>query len=133
MSEEQKNEFAKMLKYYLMMNGKSQVDIVNDLKYDKSTVSGWCSGIRVPKIDVIIQIANYLHVNPGDLLIDNENVDTGKYYFDEETARVAQEMHDNGKLKLLFSAARDASPEDLDTTYNMLMALKRKEREDGED
>lgn len=133
MSEEQKNEFAKMLKYYLMMNGKSQVDIVNDLKYDKSTVSGWCSGIRVPKIDVIIQIANYLHVNPGDLLIDNENVDTGKYYFDEETARVAQEMHDNGKLKLLFSAARDASPEDLDTTYNMLMALKRKERKDGED
>lgn len=133
MSEEQKNEFAKMLKYYLMMNGKSQVDIVNDLKYDKSTVSGWCSGIRVPKIDVIIQIANYLHVNPGDLLIDNENVDTGKYYFDEETARVAQEMHDNGKLKLLFSAARDASPEDLDTTYNMLMALKRKERKNGED
>ena len=133
MSEEQKNEFAKMLKYYLMMNGKSQVDIVNDLKYDKSTVSGWCSGIRVPKIDVIIQIANYLHVNPGDLLIDNENVDTGKYYFDEETARVAQEMHDNGKLKLLFSAARDASPEDLDTTYNMIMALKRKERKDGED
>ena len=37
-------------------------------------------------------------------------------------------MHDNQELKVLFDAARTASPEDLRTTYQMLMALKRKEQ-----
>lgn len=131
MNKDQKNQFSRMLKYYLMMNNKQQIDLVNDLEFDKSTVSGWCSGNRVPKADVIIQIANYLNVNPGDLLIDNKEKEN--YYFDKETARVAQEMHDNKQLKMLFSAARDASPEDLETTYNMLMALKKKEQRNGQD
>ena len=51
------NKFAEMLKYYLMMNNKTQSDLVNDLGFDKSTVSNWCAGNRVPKIDVIIDIA----------------------------------------------------------------------------
>ena len=54
------NKFAEMLKYYLMMNNKTQSDLVNDLGFDKSTVSNWCAGLRVPKVDVIIDIANYL-------------------------------------------------------------------------
>ena len=41
------NQFAEMLKYYLMMNNKSQKDLVDDLGYDKSTVSSWCSGINI--------------------------------------------------------------------------------------
>lgn len=72
------NKFAEMLKYYLMMNNKTQSDLVNDLGFDKSTVSNWCAGLRVPKVDVIIDIANYLHVNVGDLIEDNRNEDT--YY-----------------------------------------------------
>ena len=72
------NQFAEMLKYYLMLNDKSQKDLVDDLGFDKSTVSSWCSGNRVPKIDVIIDIAKYLHVNVGDLIEDNRNDET--YY-----------------------------------------------------
>lgn len=124
------NQFAKLLKYYLMLNDKQQVDLVNDLGYDKSTVSGWCSGIRVPKIDVIIDIANYLHVNVGDLIVDNADA-TSNYYLNNETRKIAQEIYENKELSLLFSDARDASPEDLETTHNILLALKRKERGDN--
>lgn len=67
-----KNQFAQLLKYYLALNDKTQSDMVRDLGYDKSTVSGWCSGSRVPKIDVIIDIANYLHVSPGDLIVKGD-------------------------------------------------------------
>ena len=59
------NQFAKLLKYYLNLNGKTQSDMVNALGYDKSTVSGWCSGARVPKLDTIIDIANYYMLNLG--------------------------------------------------------------------
>lgn len=51
-----------------------------------------------------------------------------EYYINPETAKVAQEIFENRDLRVLFDAARDASPEDLQTTYDMLMALKKKER-----
>lgn len=120
------NQFARLLKYYLMLNNKTQSDLVNDLKFEKSTVSNWCAGIRVPKLDVIIDIANYLHVSPGDLII--ESTDEPEYYLNEETKKVAQEIYENKELSLLFDAARDASPEDLQTVHTMLLALKKKER-----
>lgn len=120
------NQFAKLLKYYLNLNGKTQSDMVNALGYDKSTVSGWCSGARVPKLDTIIDIANYLHVEPGDLIVEGDSKPS--YYFDEETTQKAQEIFENKQLSLLFDAARDAEPEDLETVHTMLMALKNKEK-----
>lgn len=119
------NQFAKLLKYYLNLNGKTQSDMVNALGYDKSTVSGWCSGARVPKLDTIIDIANYLHVEPGDLIIEGDSKPS--YYFDEETAQKAQEIFENKQLSLLFDAARDAKPEDLEIVQSMLLALKNKD------
>ena len=121
-----KNQFARLLKYYLYLNGKTQTDMVNSLGYDKSTVSGWCSGSRVPKIDTIIDIAQYLHVEPGDLIVESDSKPT--YYFDDETAKKAQEIFENKQLSLLFDAARDAEPEDLETVHTMLMALKNKDK-----
>ena len=121
-----KNQFARLLRYYLYLNGKTQTDMVNSLGYDKSTVSGWCSGSRVPKIDTIIDIAQYLHVEPGDLIVESDSKPT--YYFDDETAKKAQEIFENKQLSLLFDAARDAEPEDLETVHTMLMALKNKDK-----
>lgn len=120
------NQFARLLRYYLMLNDKTQSDLVNDLGYEKSTVSNWCSGARVPKIDTIIDIAKYLHVEPGDLIVESENKPT--YYFDDETAQKAQEIFENKQLSLLFDAARDAKPEDLEIVQRMLLALKNKEK-----
>ena len=51
-----------------------------------------------------------------------------KYYLNEETAQMAQKLFENKELRILFDAAQDATPEDLKTTYDMLMALKKKER-----
>ena len=93
------NQFAEMLKYYLMMNNKSQKDLVDDLGYDKSTVSSWCSGNRVPKIDVIIDIAKYLHVNVGDLIEDNRNEQN--YYLDDDAKDMAQFLYERVRTMLI--------------------------------
>ena len=53
-----------------------------------------------------------------------------KYYINDETASIAQEIFDNKELRLLFDAAKDAQPDDLQTVHQMLLALKRKERGD---
>ena len=50
------------------------------------------------------------------------------YYLNEETTSMAQKIFENKELRLLFDAAQDAEPEDLQTIHSMLLALKRKER-----
>lgn len=77
--------------------------------------------------DRLNSIANYLNVSPQYIMTGQES-GNDQYYYDEETAEMAQELFKNKDLRLLFSAARDASPEDLKTTHSLLMALKRKER-----
>lgn len=113
-----KNQFANRLRYYLMMNNKTQSDLVNDLGYEKSTVSNWCSGTRVPKIDTIIDIAKYLHVNVGDLIEGNQNDDT--YYLNPEARDMAQFLYDNPEYKVLFDASRKVKPEDIQFVKEMI-------------
>lgn len=57
----------------------------------------------------------------------DSDTDTG-YYFNPETAKVAQEVFENRDLRILFDAARDASPEDIKTATGVLKALIAKER-----
>ena len=78
--------------------------------------------------DRLKMIANYFDVSIDYLMTGDEKEGGEKYYLNDETAQVAQEIFENRDLRVLFDAARDASPEDLQTTYNMLMALKKKER-----
>ena len=118
------NKFAEMLKYYLMMNNKTQSDLVNDLGFDKSTVSNWCAGLRVPKVDVIIDIANYLHVNVGDLIEDNRNEDT--YYLDDDARDMAQFMYENPEYKVLFDASRKVKKEDIEFVKQMIDRMSNK-------
>ena len=49
------------------------------------------------------------------------------YYINSETQEIAEKIFQNEELRLLFKAGIDASPEDLKTTRDMLLALKRKE------
>ena len=119
------NQFARMLKYYLMLNKKTQSDLVKDLGYEKSTVSNWCSGTRVPKLDVIIDIADYLHVKSGDLIEDNR--DSG-YYIDPDVAEIATTLKERPEMKVLFDASRDVSKEDIDTVVKMIDILKSREK-----
>lgn len=71
------------------------------------------------------KISDYFGVDV-DYFSENKKVNT--YYTNEETAQLAQTLFENKDLRVLFDAAKDATPEDLQTTYNLLMALKKKER-----
>ena len=59
--------------------------------------------------------------------------DSEKYYLNNETAQVAQEIFENKELKALFDVQRDMEPDDLKALHNMALALKRKERVDIDD
>lgn len=126
--DEYKKIFSKNLNYFMELNGKTQIDIINDLGFNKSSVSTWCNGTRLPRMDKVDALAKYFGINRSDLIENRSEKQAAGYYINNETAKVAQEIFENKELRVLFDAARDASPEDLQTTYDMLMALKRKER-----
>lgn len=126
--DEYKKIFAKNLKHYMVASGKNQMDLMRDLGLSSSTVSNWCTGSKLPRMDKVQMLADYFHILKSDLLEEKSPVDNNTYYLNPETSRIAQEIYDNKELSLLFDAARDADPEDLQTVHSMLMALKRKER-----
>lgn len=93
----------------------------------KSTFSDWKSGRSEPKNDKLQKIADCLGVSIN-YFTDEDNGQPIGYYLNDETAAIAQDIFENKELRLLFDAARDAEPEDLETVHSMLLALKRKEK-----
>lgn len=93
-----------------------------------STLSNWKAGRYTPKQDKMQKIADYFGVTIDYLMTGEEKESGKKYYLNDETAAIAQDIFENKELRVLFDTARDAEPEDLTTVHNMLLALKRKER-----
>ena len=115
---------------------------VSKLEKDLGFSNGYIAKLKTNKMraDRLYPLAEYLEVDPDDLMIEGaelqvtkENADAfldayHSYYDKKRTAQMAQAFKDNPDLRLLFDAARDSSPEDINTIYQVLLALKRKER-----
>ena len=121
----------------LKEKGIKNIDVSRATGIPASTFSDWKKGKSSPKRDKIEKIANFFDINPDWLagtsdikikLQDNLNEQEQSYYLNPETSKIAQQIYDNKELSLLFDAAKDAEPEDLQTVHSMLMALKRKEK-----
>ena len=96
------------------------------------TFGDWKAGNYTPKVDKLQKIADFLGVSLEYLQTGKdsakESVSGKKYYFDDATAEMAQELYQNSEMRVLFDAQRDMEPEDMKAVYNMVLALKRKER-----
>lgn len=120
-----KEIMAKNIKRLLEEHDMSQTDLCNALGFKFMTVSDWVNAKSYPRIDKIEMMANFFGVSKADLV---EEQKPGEYYIDPQTAAIAQEIKDNKDLSALFDVQRSMSPEDLQTVYQMALALKRKER-----
>lgn len=93
----------------------------------QSTLSNWKARRNLIRGDKAQKIADYFGVSV-DYLMTGEEKEGDKYYLNDETAQVAQEIFENKELRALFDVQRDMEPEDLKALHNMALALKRKER-----
>lgn len=113
--------------------GMSQVMFADRIGVSKQTLYKYENGIisNIPS-DKIFAIAKVGNVSPSYLMGWSDNSDersgdsareTG-WYLNPETAKVAQELHDDPDLRVLFDAARDSRPEDLQMAADLLRRLK---------
>ncbi len=98
-----------------------------------ATLTSWKQGKYTPKPEKLQKIADFFGVSLEYLMTGKEKEGGEKYYLNEETAQVAQEIFENKELRALFDVQKDMEPEDLKALHNMALALKRKERGDIDD
>lgn len=75
--ESYKKIFSKNLNRYMELKGKTQTDLINDLGFNKSAVSTWCNGTRLPRMDKVEVLAQYFKINRSDLIeekSENDNI-----------------------------------------------------------
>lgn len=68
--DEYKRIFSKNLRKYMSLNNKTQVDLINNLGFNKSAVSTWCNGTRLPRMDKVDALTKYFGIRRSDLIED---------------------------------------------------------------
>ena len=128
-----KKIFSKNLNYYMQKFGKTQTDMINDLNINKSAISTWCNGTRLPRMDKVQMLADYFKIEKSDLLeekIEPNTDETPAYYYDEDAANAAEFLYKNPEYKVLFDASRKVKAEDINFEKRM---IDRMNGDDGSD
>lgn len=86
-----------------------------------------------PKLDKLQKLANYLGVSIQYLTGESNEIDDTQqmqapngYYVDKETAEYAEMLRTRPNARLLFSAAKDISKEDMQKAVEYIEFLKSK-------
>lgn len=107
--------------------GLTQQQLADRLGYkSKATINKIESGINGISQKRIVDFAHAMNTTIEYLMEmdDVEETQQHKYYFNDETAKVAQEIFDSSDLHALFDAARNSKPEDLKMAADLLRRLK---------
>lgn len=124
MSESIRKTFINALKKLMNEKDVNQKELAKAIGVSPTTINNWVNGYNVPRMDKIDLLASYFRVERTELIGMPEE----SYFLDTESQKIADDIKNNKQLKLLFSAARDVSPENLELAHQMLLALKRKEK-----
>ena len=99
--------------------------ICADLGFKYTTFTDWVKGNTYPRIDKIEMMANYFGVPKSQLV---EKYDGGGYYTDREAAEFAEYLRTRPGARMLFSAAKDITKEEMEETVKYIEFLKSKHK-----
>ena len=125
---------AKNIRYLRRKREMSQDALADLLGYKSyTTIQKWEMGVSEPPIKQLRRMADLFGVDINDMAtIDIEKKelesDPSKYYLDPETAAIAQEVFENPHIRVLFDAARDCKPKDIQMAAELLQRLKETNR-----
>lgn len=122
------------LKELRKSKGLTLIELAKKVGVSAGTISRWESGeIANMRRDKIAILAKALEVKPTDLLdLPNASAHTESYYNDPEVVAYAEELRTNPNMRILFSAAKDISKEDMEKAVEYITFLKSKERPDND-
>jgi len=107
-------------------------DVARGTGIRSSVFSDWKKNRYNLKYDKLRKIADFLGVNVEDfdeVPISGPQNDP-VWYINEDTARTAQQIFEDPYLRILFDAAQDSRPEDLQMAADLLRRLKKTNQND---
>lgn len=122
--QEYSQVIAKNIRRLAYEKGVTQVDVSKAIGSGRSTVACWFNGLRTPKMDKIDALCRYFKCDREDIMEPYDPNRKKAYYFDRDTAEKAQELFDDPNMRVLFDAARNSKPEDLQMAADLLKRLK---------
>lgn len=78
-----------------------------------------------PSNEKLQKMADYFGITVDQLTGVQTNVQAEGYYVNEDTARIAQQIFEDPYLRILFDAAGDSRPEDIQMAADLLKRLKK--------
>ena len=101
-------------------------EIASKLGVSEAMVSRHESNTKNIPYDIIEQYAKIYGCTPQYIMgwKDDDSSGSEGYYTNPETAKLAQELFDNPDMRILFDAARDSEPKDLQMAADLLKRLK---------
>ncbi len=123
--EEYKVIFSKNLRYYLELAKKTQSELCEYMNVSSATVSDWCNGKKMPRMDKIQAICNWLRIEKSDLLEDKGNKNSSYYLYDE-AKELAEFLYANPEHKVLFDATRKVKKDDILFVKEMIDRMSNK-------
>lgn len=84
--------FSKNLTDQLYAHGKSQKDLVEFIKVSSSTVSNWCTGQKLPRMDKIQAIAEWLGISTSDLIEEKDTLIPVLFDLEEEFQSIVYKL-----------------------------------------
>lgn len=129
------SNFAKRLKEAMDIRKISQTELHEKTGVGKPSINAYLKGEYKAKQDRVDLIAEALNVDPTWLIgydvpmerSSRESFNNG-YYTDSETAELAEKLRTNPDMKILFSAAKDLTPEEMQQAADYVNYLKLKGR-----
>lgn len=119
----------------LQEKGLTAYKVAKDTGVSRSTLAAWKKKEYTPKLDKLQKLANYLGVSIQYLTGESNEVDDTQqmqapngYYVDKETAEYAEMLRTRPNARLLFSAAKDISKEDMQKAVEYIEFLKSKNK-----
>jgi transcriptional regulator with XRE-family HTH domain len=98
--------------------------VSKDTGITQSTLYNWKIRNNLIGVERGQKIADYFGVSLEYLMTGK---DPEGYYENDETAQIAQAIHDNRELRGLFSAAKDVDERIISALHKMLLILKQTE------
>ena len=125
-------QFINRLKSIMKERKITQTELAKRTGIRQSSISDWLNDRYEPMQDKVYIIAKALNVSPAWLLGYDENIPTNEqssnYYLDAETAEYAEMLRTRPEMRMLFSASRGISKEDMEKAVEYIELLKLKHK-----
>lgn len=115
--------FVKNLRYLMDARGITQADICRELNVSSATASDWCSGKKYPRVDAMQHLADLLGVMFSTLTTESG-------IQDYEDLQIIEALHNNPKLRILFSIQKDLRPQSLDAVTAIVKEIAKERGDD---